>query len=437
MDSSPDRKELKAGWKHETEVKTLTKEDVAKHKTRQDLWITVHGNVYDVTAYAADHPGGADALVEVAGQDATSAYEDVGHSDDAGEIMQSFLVGKLEGASPGSPAASTPTPKPASVQVVRRPEAQSGGSAVPQLLLLIRTPQFGIAVLVVGGLAGLVLASKALGHGGGFVQGTREEFDRKDLGVSPGRIAHTKHVLESTSCGPKKEVSNEIWLSPSDLPSKYSVLGLPIGQHVAIRGTVDDSTVVRSYTPISNNRDLGRLDLIIRVYPQGQLGNYLKNLNIGDEAEIRGPKGAMKYRKGLCKEIGMVAGGTGITPMYQLIRAICEDPTDQTKVSLIYGNRSEGDIMMREKLDGFAKAVPEKFTVYYTLDKPGPAWKGGKGYVDAELLRKYMPKASADTKVLLCGPPGMVNATKNNLVSVLGFEPPGSVSKISDQVFCF
>ena len=55
--------------------------------------------VYDVTEYARDHPGGLDVLLEVAGKDATSEYEDVGHSQDASEIMQSFLVGVLEGYS--------------------------------------------------------------------------------------------------------------------------------------------------------------------------------------------------------------------------------------------------------------------------------------------------------------------------------------------------
>lgn len=53
--------------------------------------------MYDVTKYARDHPGGAEALYEVAGSDATSAYEDVGHSEDAREIMHPFLVGVVVG----------------------------------------------------------------------------------------------------------------------------------------------------------------------------------------------------------------------------------------------------------------------------------------------------------------------------------------------------
>lgn len=246
----------------------------------------------------------------------------------------------------------------------------------------------------------------------------------------------TPHEYRKYTLKAKKEVSEGIWRFTFSLPTEWSVLGLPIGQRVAIRGNVGDHTVTRSYTPISSNRDLGRLELLIRVYPDGQLGNYLKDLRVKEEADIRGPKGAMRYRKGMSKHISMVGGGTGITPLFQIIRAICEDKTDNTRVTLVYGNRSEGDIMMREQLDRYAKNAGDKFKVYYTLDQPGDSWEGGRGHVIKELLGEYMPKPSRDSKVLLCGPPGMVNAVKNNLVE-LGFEAPGAVSKKEDQIFCF
>lgn len=161
----------------------------------------------------------------------------------------------------------------------------------------------------------------------------------------------------------KTELSQGIYRFVFDLPTSASVLGLPIGQHVAIRGSVEDTSVTRSYTPVSNNRDLGRLELLIRIYPDGQLGQYLKALQPGDKVDIRGPKGAMRYRKGMSKELGMVGGGTGITPLFQLIRAICEDKTDTTKISLVYANRSEADIMLRDRLDTFAEASNGQFTV--------------------------------------------------------------------------
>lgn len=131
----------------------------------------------------------------------------------------------------------------------------------------------------------------------------------------------------------KDTLSKDAFRLVFKLPSQASILGLPIGQHVAIRGYFDDEsghhTVTRSYTPVSNNKDLGRLELVIKMYPDGQLtGKYLSNLQIGDEVrialhrndsriqltgasrqvEFRGPKGAMRYRKRMCKNLGMVAG---------------------------------------------------------------------------------------------------------------------------------
>ncbi|TIA00065.1 hypothetical protein D6C83_09042, partial [Aureobasidium pullulans] len=82
-----------------TVITEYTLKEVSEHNTEKDLWITVDGNIYDVTKYTLDHPGGVESLVEVAGQDATQAFEDVGHSDEAREIMAPFLIGTVQGFS--------------------------------------------------------------------------------------------------------------------------------------------------------------------------------------------------------------------------------------------------------------------------------------------------------------------------------------------------
>lgn len=221
------------------------------------------------------------------------------------------------------------------------------------------------------------------------------------------------------------------------LPNPQDIIGLPIGQHIAIKANIDGKAVSRPYTPTSNNLDRGRLELVIKCYPGGLLtGKYLANLQIGDCVEFRGPKGAMRYTKGLCRKIGMIAGGTGITPMYQLIRAICEDESDTTDVSLIYANRTEDDILLRQELEAFATHYPRNLKIWYMLDHPPDNWAYGSGYVTPKVMRAKLPAPSADTKVMLCGPPGMINAAKKGLAG-LGFQDPGVVAKMSDQVFCF
>lgn len=245
----------------------------------------------------------------------------------------------------------------------------------------------------------------------------------------------TFHPLPLTE---KELIAPNVYRLRFELPHPDSVLGLPIGQHVSIKATVDGAAVQRSYTPTSNNADKGILELVIKVYPDGLLtGKYLANLNVGDEVMFRGPKGAMRYQRGLCKKIGMLAGGTGITPMYQLIRAICEDPRDTTEVSLIYANRTEGDILLREELERFARRYPLNLKVHYLLDNPPENWTYGVGFVTKELMAEKFPDPQLEgSKVMLCGPPGMVNAAKKGLVD-LGYEKAGLSSKMTDQVFCF
>lgn len=221
------------------------------------------------------------------------------------------------------------------------------------------------------------------------------------------------------------------------LPGPRDVVGLPIGQHVTVKATIDGKTVQRSYTPTSNNLDRGVLELVIKVYPDGQLtGKYFSQLKVGDEVLFRGPKGAMRYQAGHCKKIGMIAGGTGLTPMYQLIRAICEHESDTTEVSLILANQTEDDILMRKELETFARRYPKNFKLWYMLDRPSEGWAYGSGFVTADVMKEKLPAPGPDTKFMICGPPGMVNASKKALVS-LGAQASGAVSRMNDDIFCF
>ncbi|MBY8978555.1 hypothetical protein KHP62_22410, partial [Rhodobacteraceae bacterium NNCM2] len=73
--------------------------------------------VYDTSAFVDEHPGGEEVLLDVGGQDATEAFEDVGHSDEAREILDGLLVGTLK-RMPGDPAPKAPaaTASPSSSQ---------------------------------------------------------------------------------------------------------------------------------------------------------------------------------------------------------------------------------------------------------------------------------------------------------------------------------
>ncbi|CAF9907421.1 MAG: hypothetical protein HETSPECPRED_007124 [Heterodermia speciosa] len=94
-----------------SETKELTYSDVAEHSSKKDLYLVVHDKVYNATEFVDEHPGGEEVLMDVGGQDATEAFEDVGHSDEAREILDKLLVGDLKRVA-GDPAPKSEPPKP-------------------------------------------------------------------------------------------------------------------------------------------------------------------------------------------------------------------------------------------------------------------------------------------------------------------------------------
>ncbi|KAK2612288.1 hypothetical protein QQS21_001714 [Conoideocrella luteorostrata] len=449
---------------------------VAEHNKPEDSWIIVHGKVYDVTKYLQDHPGGADVLVEAAGTNATEEFDNAGHSEDAWTVMESYLVGNLKGYE---------KKKPRSKPIVRQAQSptRTPSTESQSLAKLANLGLFSLSIAAVyyagkhygpplpKSLVSWLHTDPANQRGFGFVKGlligggifaaidaiVAQQFaklvwSKKSFTSYPAHMKISKPVQEDTllqrglldpakysrlPLQTKTMVAPNVYKFTFTLPTTSTVLGLPIGQHVAIKADVGKESVSRSYTPVSNNSDRGVLELVIKVYPDGKLTNgYLAGLEVGDEVLFRGPKGAMRYKRGLCKKIGMVAGGTGITPMFQIVRAICEDDRDLTQVSLIYANRTEQDILLRKELDTFARRYPQNLKVHYMLDQPPADWPYGKGYVTKDLMQEKLPAPSMDTRMMLCGPPGMVNAAKSALVD-LGFEQPGAMAKITDQIFLF
>ena len=94
--------------------------------------------------------------------------------------------------------------------------------------------------------------------------------------------------------------------------------------------------VARPYTPCSRPDTKGVVDFVIKEYPapNGIMSRHLCSLKPGDVVKMKGPWKKLKYEAGMKKKIGMIAGGTGITPMLQIIQAILDNPADTTEVSL-------------------------------------------------------------------------------------------------------
>lgn len=237
-------------------------------------------------------------------------------------------------------------------------------------------------------------------------------------------------------------LSEKIQISPNTaiyrfaLPRKTDVLGLPIGQHISVSAEINGKEIMRSYTPTSSDDDLGHFDLLIKTYEKGNISRHVSLLKVGDTIRVKGPKGQFTYSPTLTSHIGMIAGGTGITPMIQIIRAALKNPNDKTKLTLIYANVNPDDILLKEDLEKLLDTSNKRLNVFYVLNNPPKAWSGGVGFVTKEHIAEYLPKADTDCKVLMCGPPPMIGAMKKHL-DELKFPPARTVSKLVDQVFVF
>uniref|UniRef100_A0A7N0ZSQ8 NADH-cytochrome b5 reductase n=1 Tax=Kalanchoe fedtschenkoi TaxID=63787 RepID=A0A7N0ZSQ8_KALFE len=245
--------------------------------------------------------------------------------------------------------------------------------------------------------------------------------------LSSTNLAYLDQVNEET--GPKVALNPNKWLdfkledtatvSHNTKLFRFSFdpsskLGLDVASCILTRAPLGQDTegkpkyVVRPYTPISPTDAKGYFDLLIKIYPEGKMSQHFASLKPGDVLQVKGPIEKLRYTPNMKKHIGMIAGGSGITPMLQVVEAIVNNPDDITQVSLIYGNVSPDDILLKQKLDLLATTHPN-FKVFYTVDRPTDNWKGGKGYISKEMAVKGLPHPGDDTLILVCGPPGMMN----------------------------
>lgn len=232
----------------------------------------------------------------------------------------------------------------------------------------------------------------------------------------------------------KEEISHDTRKYRFGLPSKEHILGLPVGQHIHLSATINGELVIRSYTPVSSDDDKGFVDLVVKVYRKnvhpkfpdgGKMTQHLDDLKLGDKIAFRGPSGKLQYlgngkfsikklRKDPpqvvnVKKVNMIAGGSGITPMLQLINEVLKRPGDNTQLALLYANQSEQDILLRDDLDVLAAKYQEQFKVWYTVDRASEQWKFSVGFVNDQMIKDNLFPSSPETITVLCGPPPMVN----------------------------
>ncbi|KAF8842674.1 cytochrome b5 [Paxillus ammoniavirescens] len=77
-------------------AKVITYAELEANNSKDSLYVLLHGKVYNVTKFIDEHPGGDEVILAEAGKDATEAFEDVGHSDEARELLPEMCIGEFE-----------------------------------------------------------------------------------------------------------------------------------------------------------------------------------------------------------------------------------------------------------------------------------------------------------------------------------------------------
>lgn len=76
-------------------MNNYTIEEVSNHNTIDDIWIIINNDVFDITFFINDHPGGKHVLLSVAGKDATDFFEELHNPSVLEEIASNYKIGSL------------------------------------------------------------------------------------------------------------------------------------------------------------------------------------------------------------------------------------------------------------------------------------------------------------------------------------------------------
>ncbi|BFZ56072.1 hypothetical protein PYCC9005_003114 [Savitreella phatthalungensis] len=332
----------------------VTHAELLQHRNEESCWFVNHGEVYDATPFLREHPGGVDSITMVGGEDCTDDFMAI-HSETAKLQLQDYHIGTLELLTP--PMSSN--------------ASDAGGARTPRPVFL------------------------------------------------EPKVWHDVELVERTI------LSKDSRLLRFKLDHDDQLLGLPCGQHLFLktRCPKTDDLVMRAYTPVSAHDARGFLDVLVKVYFAtddwplgGKMTNALDALRPGDRLSVKGPTGHFEYhghgnftKSGALrtkKNFWMVAGGSGITPVYQVIRQVHNDPKDPTRCTLLDSNRFEEDILCRNDLDRYG--TRGGIDIVHTLSgkELSPEWTGLKGRLTTTLLDDRFPHdLTSDALLMVCGPP--------------------------------
>ena len=161
----------------------------------------------------------------------------------------------------------------------------------------------------------------------------------------------------------------------------------------------------KPFTPVFIGKE--HMDLLVKTYPLGRVSRDLFNVKEGDRLLIRGPREKLEIDRALrgVKRLIAFAGGTGITPIFQVIKHLIScDRMDVEEIILFDANKTRDDILLKEDLEAL-KLVHSRFRIDHIIS----AERGHVNLGDMAGIER-----EEDDFVVVCGPRGFNETLMGN-----------------------
>ncbi|SCU86776.1 LAME_0D07624g1_1 [Lachancea meyersii CBS 8951] len=208
-----------------------------------------------------------------------------------------------------------------------------------------------------------------------------------------------------------EEVSHDTRRFTFNLPEENQLTGLITASALLAKlQTAKGNNVIRPYTPVSDVSAKGHFDLVIKHYDGGKFTELLFAKKPSDTVAFKGPIKKWEWKPNSFDNITLLGAGSGITPLFQLVHHISQNPEDKTKINLLYGNKTPNDILLKKELDAIQAKYPDQVKIHYFVDKAEGGFEGHTGFITKEYLEKNIPGPGDSHQVFLCGPPPFMQA---------------------------
>ncbi len=195
------------------------------------------------------------------------------------------------------------------------------------------------------------------------------------------------------------------------------------GQYLTLLVTIDGKQHNRCYSICTSPHIDSTLAVTVKRVENGLVSNFLNDtVKSGSKLEVMGPDGRFTIESDIDnnRHIVLIGGGSGITPLMSILKSTLSLEI-QTKVSLIYANRDENNIIFKKELDDLKRQYKDNFKVVYLVDKKkNPNWNEGReGFLTPAALKEILgtlPQYDPNqTEYYLCGPGGLIDAVQATL----------------------